>query len=73
MDATKTFRHQDYEFACSAKALGSGRFTAALVVCKQIWPTRPRVIAMKRDDYLTEDVAIQAAHAQGVEWVLNYG
>jgi len=73
MDATRTFRHQDYELLCSARAIGVGRFTAALVVCKQVWPTRPRVIAMRRGDYLTEDTAIDAAYNQGVEWILNYG
>jgi len=73
MDATRTFRHQDYELLCSAKPMASGRYTATLVVCKQVWPTRPRVIAMRHVDYGTEGVAIDAAHAQGVEWILNYG
>jgi hypothetical protein len=73
MDATRTFRHQDYELLCSARAVGSGRFAAALVVCKQVWPTRPRVIAMQRGDYLNEESAIDAARTQGVEWILNYG
>jgi hypothetical protein len=73
MDATRTFRHQDYELLCSAKVIDSGRYTAALVVCKQVWPTRPRVIAMRRGDYLTQELAIDAARVQGVQWILNYG
>jgi hypothetical protein len=73
MDATKTFRHQGYDLLCNAKAVGSGKFVPALVVCKQTWPTRPRVIAIERGDYLTEDTAIDAAYAQGVEWILNFG
>jgi hypothetical protein len=73
MDATKTFRHQGYDLLCRAKAVDSGKFAPALVVCKQVWPTRPRVIAVQRGDYLTEESAIDAAHTQGVEWILNYG
>ena len=73
MDATRTFRHQQYELLCSARAIDTGRFIASLVVCKDVWPTRPRVIAMPRGDFLTEEAAIDAAHNQGIEWVLNYG
>ena len=73
MDATKTFRHEHYDLLCSAKAIDGGRFLAALVVYKQVWPPRPRVIAMRPVDYLSEEVAIGAAFAQGVEWISNYG
>jgi len=73
MDTVRSFRHQHYELLCSAKPIASGRFTAALVVCKQVWPTRPRVIAMRRSDYATEETAIEAAYTQGMEWVQNYG
>ena len=73
MSATKTFRHQDYELICSAKAIDSGKFVPSLVVSKQAWPTRPRVIAMQRADYESEDIAIDAAYTQGVEWVQNFG
>lgn len=73
MDTTKTFRHQGYDLLCYAKAVDSGKFAPALVVCKQVWPTRPRVIAVQRGDHLTEATAIEAAHTQGVEWILNYG
>jgi hypothetical protein len=73
MHLTKTFRHQGYDLTCSAKAVDSGRFAPTLVVCKQVWPTRPRVIAMERGDYLTEETAIDAAYTQGVEWILHYG
>jgi hypothetical protein len=73
MDTTKTFRHQGYDLHCSTKAVANGKFVPSLVVCKQVWPTRPRVIAIERGDYLTEGTAIDAAYAQGVEWVLNFG
>ncbi len=73
MDATKTFHHQNYELQCSARLGDSGQFVPSLVVSKQVWPTRPRVIAMRRGDYTTEALAIEAARAQGVEWILNYG
>jgi hypothetical protein len=73
MVASKIFRHLDYELVCSAKAVDSGKFAPALSVSKQVWPTRPREIAVDRGDYRTEDAAIDAAHAQGIEWVRNYG
>ncbi len=73
VDATRTFRHQQYELQCSAKATHGGMFAPALVVCKQVWPTRPRVIAMERGNYTSEESAIDAAYTQGVEWILNYG
>lgn len=73
MDVTKIFRHQDYELVCSAKAVDAGKFAPSLVVSKQVWPTRPRVIAVQRGDHSSEDTAIDAAHAQGIEWVQNYG
>lgn len=73
MNPTRIFRHQDYELQCSAKAIDSGKFVPALTVSKQVWPTRPREIAVHRGDYATEDAAIDAAFKQGVEWIANYG
>ena len=73
MAATQTFRHLDYELVCSAKAIDSGRFAPVLIVSKQVWPTRPREIAVQRGEYTTEQAAIDAAYAQGIEWVTNYG
>jgi len=73
MGASRVFRHENYELLCSANAVDSGRFTAAVVVTKQIWPTRPRIIAMPRANYPTEETAIEAARAQGVEWIVSYG
>ena len=73
MDASQTFRHQDYELLCSARAVDSGRFAPALVITQQVWPTRPREIAMQRGHHATPQLAINAAYAQGVEWVLHYG
>ena len=73
MDANKIFRHQNYELTCSAKPVDGGKFAPMLVVSKQVWPTRPREIAVMRGEHLTEETAIQAAHTQGIEWIDNYG
>lgn len=73
MGATQTFRHQDYELLCTAKPIDGERFAPILMVSKQVWPTRPREIAVKRGDYVTAQAAIDAAYAQGVEWIANYG
>ena len=73
VNATKIFRHQNYELICSAKAVDSGRFTPILTVSKQVWPTRPREIAVERGDYQSEEAAIDAAHTQGIAWISNYG
>lgn len=73
MQATRVVRHQAYELTCSATADDAGRFVPALVLSKQAWPRRPRVIAVPRGDYLSEEVAIDAAYTQGVDWIQNYG
>ncbi len=73
MDANRIFRHQGYELTCGARPLDAGKFAPELIVCKQVWPTRPRVIAVQRGDHLTQETAIEAAYAQGIEWILNYG
>ena len=69
----KTYRHLNYEFRCSGARLDSGAFTPTLVVIKNVWPTRPREVAMARGQFTTEEAAIASAHAQGIEWVANYG
>ncbi len=58
---------------CSATAVESGKFVPVLVLAKQAWPRRPRVIDVPRGDYVSEEIAIDAAYSQGVEWVRNYG
>ena len=73
MQASKTFRHLDYELVCSAKSADNGKYVPALVVCKQVWPTRPREIAVQRGEHVTEQSAIDAAFMQGIEWIQNYG
>ena len=73
MPASKIYRHHDYELHCSAKAVDGGKFAPILVLSKQAWPRRPREIAMRRGDFPTEEVAIEAAYAQGLEWIGNYG
>ncbi len=73
MTVNTIFRHKDYEFACGARAGDAGRFRPTLTVTKIAWPTRPRVINVESGDHDTEAAAIAAAHAQGIEWVANYG
>ncbi len=73
MIETQTFRLKDYELTCSARACDNGRFEPALVISKNIWPSRPRTIAVRRGAHPSAEVAIESAHAQGVEWVTNYG
>ena len=71
--ATRTFRHKDCELICTATAVDGGKFVPAIVVSRQIWPSRPRNIAIARGDYSSEESAIDAADAQGIEWIVNYG
>ena len=73
MLTTRTFRHDNYEMQCSARAMDRGTFVPELVVCKTTWPTRPRVIAVRREVCLTAEVAIEVAHAQGIAWIADYG
>jgi hypothetical protein len=73
MTATRLYRHQDYELQCSATGADSGRFVPSLVVSRQSWPRRPRVIAVQRGEHDSEETAIDAAHAQGIEWIAHYG
>jgi len=73
MIATQTFRVKEYTLTCSAKACDNGRFEPALVISKDVWPSRPRTIAVRRGGHLSAEVAIESARAQGVEWVTNFG
>ncbi len=73
MDATKSFLHKDYELLCGARSLDRGRFAPTLCVSKQIWPTRPRQIALLRGDFPSADSAIHAAYSQGLDWISNFG
>lgn len=73
MANARIFKHRDYELQCSARPSDSGTFTPGLVVCKQVWPTRPREIAVARGDHASAEAAIAAAYAQGVEWIAHYG
>ena len=73
MTATQSFRIGDYELLCSAEASDSGKFEPALVISKQVWPTRPRTIAVRRGAHESADIAIEAARVQGIEWVRDYG
>lgn len=73
MEETKIFRFKQYELLCTAKAVDGGKFAPALVVVKQVWPTRPRAIAVDRGDFISAEDAIGAAHNQGLVWIQHYG
>jgi hypothetical protein len=73
MNGPVSFQYGGYELLCYAKALDGGRFVPTLVVCRQIWPNRPRAIDVPRGKYQSPQDAIDAARATGVEWVQNYG
>jgi len=51
----------------------AGRFAPNLIVSKQVWPTRPREIAVPRGQYTSPDTAIDAAYSEGLAWIRNYG
>jgi hypothetical protein len=73
MTGTQTFHVKEYELSCSAVPSAKGGFEPALVICRQAWPKRPRTIAVDRGPHASADSAIESAHAQGIEWVANYG
>lgn len=73
MSETRIFHCKQYDLQCRAKPMDGGKYAPALVVVKQVWPTRPREIAVSRGSFSTPQDAIAAAYAQGVEWIQDYG
>lgn len=73
MQAIRIVRQQAYELTCSAKAVDGGKFAPTLVLCKQSWPRRPRVIDVPRGEYVSEEDAIDAAQSRGLKWIQHYG
>lgn len=73
MTATQTFRLERYDLTCSARPCDNGMYEPAVVVARNIWPSRPRTIAVNRDRHPSADSAIESARAQGLEWVRNFG
>jgi len=73
MNSTQALTHQNYDMLCGAMPDDSGRFQPTLVITKNVWPTRARTIAVERGVYDDQAHAIQAAHAQGLAWIANYG
>jgi hypothetical protein len=73
METTRIFKWQNYELLCSAKPVDAGRFAPNLIISKQVWPTRPREIAVPRGQHTTEDTAIDAAYTEGLAWIRDYG
>jgi hypothetical protein len=70
---TRVVRHQGYDLHCSARTTGSGMFVPVLMVAKAIWPSRPRTIAIAPGTFASEEAATEAALAQGIVWVMNFG
>lgn len=73
MTLTQAIRQQDYELLCGATLDSGGKFRPTLVITKNAWPSRPRTIAVERGSFESQEGAIQAAHAQGLAWIANYG
>ena len=73
MGVEQGFKVRGYELKCGATMTDGGRFEPTLVITKDIWPTRPRTISTKRGAFLTAEAAIESAHAQGLEWIANFG
>lgn len=73
MIATQTFHLKHYDLTCSAQVCDNGLFQPALVIARNVWPSRPRTIAVRRDRHPNADVAIESALTQGLEWIRNYG
>jgi hypothetical protein len=48
-------------------------FVPVLMVAKAIWPSRPRTIAIAPGTFASEEAATEAALAQGIVWVMNFG
>jgi len=69
----QTFRSERYDLVCSAQACDNGMFRSVLVISKNVWPSRPRTIAVRAERHSSADIAIESAHAQGLEWVKNFG
>ncbi|MFM2119991.1 MAG: hypothetical protein RL722_1459 [Pseudomonadota bacterium] len=62
-----------YEMRCGARELDTGKFEPTLVITRQVWPTRARVIAVARGDHAEAATAIDAARDAGRLWMANYG
>ena len=73
MIGTEVFRLGDYELNCSAKACDDGHFEPALVISRHVWPSRPQRIVLRQGTHPTAELAIESAHAQGVECLARLG
>lgn len=73
VEIVRVFRHLDYALHCASKTLDTGRFAPRLSILKQVWPSRPKEIAIPRGDYATEEAAVDAAHQAGIQWVKDFG
>ncbi|MBK6852491.1 MAG: hypothetical protein IPG93_12870 [Burkholderiales bacterium] len=73
MAEQRVYRHEPYDLLCGAKALDNGKFEPTLVVSRNAWPSRPRTLAVTRGHFVSAELAIESAHADGVKWIANYG
>ena len=70
---TQTFHLKHYDLTCSAQACDDGLYQPCVVIASNVWPSRPRTIAVRRDRHPTIEIAIESAHEQGLEWIRNFG
>lgn len=73
MKTPQIVRLKDYELVCGATATDGGKFEPTLVISSNIWPSRPRSIAVRAGAYPTAAVAMESAQTRGVEWIANFG
>jgi hypothetical protein len=73
MSIVESFRLEDYTLHCSASVVDNGGYMPMLMVASNAWPSRPRNIAVKGRDFLTEADARASAHAQGLAWIADFG
>lgn len=69
----KSFSHGGYQLTCTAVADSNGKFESTLIAARIAWPSRPRVLAVKRAKHETPEHAIAAACQQGIKWVDEHG
>lgn len=69
----KSVNYRDYQLTCTAVADSNGRFESTLIVARIAWPSRPRVLAIKRAKHETSQQAIDAAQQQGMKWIDDHG
>ena len=73
MSLVNSFKLEDYTLYCSASLADNGGYMPKLMLTSNTWPSRPRNIAVKGRDFLTEADAMESARAQGLAWIADFG